>query len=361
MAGMGFDAVLMDQASTALKARIGPLAYVLSALKHLLDRPMRVRHRHRRRARACVVGCGRCWSATSAACRAGSRCSPMPNRMTAGWTWRSSPRITSGTGRASPGGCCAATGGCRDWRSAAARASRCAATGSSRANWTATSSHPAEPWMSPCVPVRCWSVARSPTRPVVRRRASPMTGLTRRRPVPPGSTGVGRQPGGRRLTLRDGRQVLVRPVLAGDGDALAAAFLRLSPESQRQRFGAAPHALGAPDTAPPGGRGGRRRSRRLRRLPCAGSRAVWSGSAGSCGTRPNRTPSMSPSPSRRTHRGTGLGRVLGELLAAHRPRPARRIRTQIAASNRPAMALLAVFGGSPQQSGDGDLVIEVND
>ena len=42
MAGMGFDAVLMDEASTTLKARIGPLAYVLSALKHLLDRPMRV-------------------------------------------------------------------------------------------------------------------------------------------------------------------------------------------------------------------------------------------------------------------------------------------------------------------------------
>jgi YegS/Rv2252/BmrU family lipid kinase len=42
MAGMGFDAVLMDEASTVLKAKIGPLAYVLSALKHLLDRPMRV-------------------------------------------------------------------------------------------------------------------------------------------------------------------------------------------------------------------------------------------------------------------------------------------------------------------------------
>ena len=42
MAGMGFDAVLMDEASTVLKAKIGPLAYVLSAVKHLLDRPMRV-------------------------------------------------------------------------------------------------------------------------------------------------------------------------------------------------------------------------------------------------------------------------------------------------------------------------------
>jgi hypothetical protein len=59
--------------------------------------------------------------------------------------------------------------------------------------------------------------------------------------------------------------------------------------------------------------------------------------------------------------GTGLGRVLGELLALHRPRPASRIRTQIAASNKPAMAPLAVFGGSPKQSGDGDLIIEVND
>ena len=42
MAGMGFDAVLMDRASTTLKASIGPLAYVLAAVKHLLDRPMRV-------------------------------------------------------------------------------------------------------------------------------------------------------------------------------------------------------------------------------------------------------------------------------------------------------------------------------
>ena len=61
------------------------------------------------------------------------------------------------------------------------------------------------------------------------------------------------------------------------------------------------------------------------------------------------------------YRGVGLGRVLGELLAAHRPRPARLIRTQIAAGNKPAMALLAVFGGLPGRSADGDLVIEVND
>ncbi|WP_448074122.1 diacylglycerol/lipid kinase family protein [Georgenia yuyongxinii] len=62
MAGMGFDAKLLEDASTALKARIGSLAYVLSAIKHLRDRPMRVEIRIddgpplRRRARTVVVG-----------------------------------------------------------------------------------------------------------------------------------------------------------------------------------------------------------------------------------------------------------------------------------------------------------------
>lgn len=42
MAGMGFDAAMMDDASTSLKARVGAPAYVVSAIKHLWDRPMRV-------------------------------------------------------------------------------------------------------------------------------------------------------------------------------------------------------------------------------------------------------------------------------------------------------------------------------
>jgi diacylglycerol kinase family enzyme len=41
MAGLGFDAAMMDDASTTLKARFGAPAYVLSAVKHLRDRPMR--------------------------------------------------------------------------------------------------------------------------------------------------------------------------------------------------------------------------------------------------------------------------------------------------------------------------------
>jgi diacylglycerol kinase (ATP) len=62
MAGMGFDAALLDDASTTLKAKIGPVAYVLSALKHLRDHRMRVavyiddQPPVRRRARSVLVG-----------------------------------------------------------------------------------------------------------------------------------------------------------------------------------------------------------------------------------------------------------------------------------------------------------------
>jgi YegS/Rv2252/BmrU family lipid kinase len=42
MAGMGFDAAMLRDASPALKARVGALAYVVSALKHLRRPPTRV-------------------------------------------------------------------------------------------------------------------------------------------------------------------------------------------------------------------------------------------------------------------------------------------------------------------------------
>ena len=42
MAGMGFDAAMMGDAQDRLKATIGPIAYVLSAVRHLRDRPMRL-------------------------------------------------------------------------------------------------------------------------------------------------------------------------------------------------------------------------------------------------------------------------------------------------------------------------------
>src|SRR3984957_4972678 len=42
MAGIGFDAEMLDGADERLKSRVGWAAYVLSALRHLRDRPARV-------------------------------------------------------------------------------------------------------------------------------------------------------------------------------------------------------------------------------------------------------------------------------------------------------------------------------
>ena len=62
MAGIGFDAEMLDSAGEPLKRRLGWGAYVVSALRHLGDRPARVRLRAddgpvlRRRAAAVIVG-----------------------------------------------------------------------------------------------------------------------------------------------------------------------------------------------------------------------------------------------------------------------------------------------------------------
>jgi len=62
MAGIGFDAKMLGGASEPLKKQLGWAAYVVSALRHLRDRPMRVRLRAddgvllRRRASAVVIG-----------------------------------------------------------------------------------------------------------------------------------------------------------------------------------------------------------------------------------------------------------------------------------------------------------------
>ena len=62
MAGMGFDAQMLGSASATMKRRIGWPAYVLAALRHLRQRPMRVRITlddkppMRRHARTVLVG-----------------------------------------------------------------------------------------------------------------------------------------------------------------------------------------------------------------------------------------------------------------------------------------------------------------
>ena len=60
------------------------------------------------------------------------------------------------------------------------------------------------------------------------------------------------------------------------------------------------------------------------------------------------------------YQGVGLGRVFAELLAAHRPRPARRVVTHIADGNRSAISLLSAFGTSRRTS-DGRLVVDFTD
>ncbi len=62
MAGMGFDAQMIDGTSENLKRRIGWVAYVFAGVRHLRRRPMRVRIRLdggkplRRRARTVLIG-----------------------------------------------------------------------------------------------------------------------------------------------------------------------------------------------------------------------------------------------------------------------------------------------------------------
>jgi diacylglycerol kinase family enzyme len=61
MAGMGFDAHMLESTSDTVKARIGWPAYVLGAMRHLKDRPMRITIRvddgepMRRRARSVLI------------------------------------------------------------------------------------------------------------------------------------------------------------------------------------------------------------------------------------------------------------------------------------------------------------------
>ncbi|HET9079800.1 MAG TPA: diacylglycerol kinase family protein [Trebonia sp.] len=62
MAGLGLDARMLSGTSDRLKKRLGWLAYAISAVRHLRDRPVRVTviadggHRRRMRANALIVG-----------------------------------------------------------------------------------------------------------------------------------------------------------------------------------------------------------------------------------------------------------------------------------------------------------------
>ena len=75
MAGLGFDAAIMRDAPEGLKKAVGWPAYVVSAGKHLRGRGIRVTITLDG-GRRCTAGCAPWSSATSASCRATSRCCP---------------------------------------------------------------------------------------------------------------------------------------------------------------------------------------------------------------------------------------------------------------------------------------------
>lgn len=157
--------------------------------------------------------------------------------------------------------------------------------------------------------------------------------------------------------LRDGRSVLIRPLGPGDGAALVDAFAQLSARSKRLRFGSAPRTLGAGA---------------LRHLidSVDGVDHVAFAAFDEPGRlvgvgRILRDPSdpdtldvgMAVADD---YQGAGVGSLLSHLLAAHRPRPAKRIVTAVAADNARVMNLLDAFGAAPVRSGDG-IVIELRD
>jgi RimJ/RimL family protein N-acetyltransferase len=164
---------------------------------------------------------------------------------------------------------------------------------------------------------------------------------------------------GRVIVLQDHRAVLVRPVRPGDREALAEAFRRLSSESRRLRFGSVPRSLGAaalrwlidsvdgtdhvafaafPDDEPTRLVGV---ARILRYPDDPDSLDVGVTVADD-------------------YQGSGLGTVFAGLLAAQRPRPARRVITHVAADNRRVMALLTAFG-APHRDTDGRIIIDLED
>lgn len=164
-------------------------------------------------------------------------------------------------------------------------------------------------------------------------------------------------PDGAGVTLRDGRQVFVRPIHAGDGAALTAAFERLSERSKQLRFGTAPHTLG---------------TAALRHLIDSvdgvdhvayaafddGARLVG---VGRILRYPNDPETLDVGMVvADDFQGAGLGHVLGYLLAAHRPRPAKRILTHLAADSAPVTRLLRAFGADPKWTDEGT-VIELPD
>ena len=160
-----------------------------------------------------------------------------------------------------------------------------------------------------------------------------------------------------RQRLRDGRSVMIRPLGPGDGAALLDAFEQLSARSKRLRFGSAPRALGAPA---------------LRHLIDSVdgvdhvALAAFDDSGRLVGVARILRDPMDPDTLdvgmavADDYQGAGLGHVLSHLLAAHRPRPAKRIMTSVASDNTRVMRLFRAFGATATWTSAG-IVIQLSD
>jgi len=166
-------------------------------------------------------------------------------------------------------------------------------------------------------------------------------------------------PAPRTVTLRDQRHVLVRPIRSTDRDALAAAFLRLSSRSQQARFGSAPSVLGGAA---------------LRHLIDTVDGVDHVAFAAFTQPEPGLLVGVArilryPDDPQSLDVGmtvaddyqeSGLGSAMAALLAQHRPRPARRVITEVMSGNHRAMSLLTAFG-RPLRGQDGRIFIELDD
>jgi RimJ/RimL family protein N-acetyltransferase len=163
---------------------------------------------------------------------------------------------------------------------------------------------------------------------------------------------VKRSGDGIHVTLDDGRTVSVRPLSAGDEQALATAFRRLSEQSRVLRFGSAAPALTG------------QQLRHLVRSVDGESHVAIAAFAEGDSTRmvgvgrilryPDDPQTLDVGITvADEYQGHGLGLVLAQQLALRRPRQARRIVTQVASGNHAALRLLDEFGTVDHTSTDG--------
>lgn len=149
--------------------------------------------------------------------------------------------------------------------------------------------------------------------------------------------------------------VAVRPIEVGDAPALAQAYERLSVEARVSRFGSPPQHLNGASLAHLVGVD---HLDHVAFVAFDGDELVGVGRVMRYPGDPG-TLDIAVTVADRL-RGHGLGRVLADVLAQHRPRPASRIVTTVARHNRAALCLLRSFG-DPVRNPDDTVEVQLDD